>query len=488
MEAASFDGQFWLPEHTDRRIPGTLSLDDEHGLMLLLHGDLRKTEVPESGRIDLSGAVTGAADVMHGVLHDDQKLVTLFDVAGSYLPMPSAYSRSLYGVRLAMLGALIIDDRFVSVDIEFDFLRAWARPSSRIEPDEPGVIRVRSDNLDLARADLAGGWSLLLYSGIVGSWGDEETNVREYCSFRLTPPEPQASKVLLSRGIQPLQDLLTVSLGRPVALTGIRLRDCDPDPVRAKVVEALLYHDQHSTKPRPPGSLDRYVQKYDTPTLLWAHSLAGRLPPVPLSELLRRWCDGWEAQKNVLQLLLGPILANFMALEHRYSSTFQSAESLHQLMGLGSQDVSKQSHPERQARVLEALSSAGLGAEDARWAGNVLASRNDKSLSRKIDDLLDNAGAVGTALREAVVDESGASSFGRDASQLRGGVAHPSTPDFQLQERRRVFIHALRWLVRGHVIAGQLQEGDREPFWQAAAARSHFGWIIDALKQGKDAE
>lgn len=485
MEATSFDGQFWLPEQPKRRIPGTLSLSDDHGLMLLLHGDLWETVVPESGRLDVNGPVTNAAAVVHGLRHDDQKTVTLFEVRGSFWPMPLSmtYSRSQYGVRLAMIGALFTDDQFVSVDVEFDYLRAWAYPASRIERDEPNVIRVRSDNIQLAKVDLADEWNLLLYTGFVGSSGDDETSVREYCAFRITPPEPQPSRVLLDKCIQPLQDLLVISLGRPVALTGIRLKDCEPDPHRAQVVDALLYHDQHSVAPPVTESLDHHVQNYDTPTLLWAHSLAGNALPMALPELLSRWFNSWEAQRGVLQLLLGPLLANIMPLEHRYSSTFQSAELLHNHLGLGSKDLSKQEHKKRQERVLEALNDAGLGAEDAQWAGSVLASRNDKSLAAKISDLLNSAGAVGLALREAVFDEGGAPSFGKDASQLRGGVAHPSTPDSQLQERRRVFVNALRWLVRGHVIAALLEEGDRSPFWVAAAERSHFKWIVDALQE-----
>ena len=300
---------------------------------------------------------------------------------------------------------------------------------------------------------------------------------------RLTPPEPQPSKALVDKGVQPLQDLLTTSLGRAVALTDVRLKDCEADPHRAKVVDVLFYHDQHSVEPpSATKSPDHHVWNYDTPTLLSGHGLAGNPLPIALPDLLRRWFDVWDAQRDVLQLLLGPLVADFMTLEHRYSSTFQSAESLHGRLGLGSKDLSKQEHKKRQERVLKALEVAGLGAEDARWAGSVLATRNDKSLTAKIEELLETAGALGAALREAVVDEAGVPCFARDASQLRGGVAHPSTHDSQLQRRRAVFAHALRWLVRGHIIAALLDDGDRSAFWKAAAERAYFKWIVEALR------
>jgi len=483
MEHVSFDGQWWLPEKPQRRIPGTLSLDADNGLMLLLHGDLWETIFSESGSSD--DVTTRTAAVVHGIRHDDQKYITLFEVSGTYWPMPSDYARTVYGVGLGLVNARLTEDLFARLDVEFDYLSAWTQPPSRSDRDQsnPDVIRISTGNRELGKTELASGARLSLYSGVVGSWSGSETNVREYCAFALEPVEQCAGRDLIAWVVRPLQNLLAVALGRPVRLTEVRLSTAE-EATQRTVAETLFYHEQQVAAEPPLDRSDfaRNVLNYDTPTLLTAQHLVGEPLPISVGEVLGRWFEESDKLVDALVQLLGPLNAPFMSAEHRYSSTFLSAETLHDRLGYTTTDLPIAAHRLRTARVLDALDSAGLSESDLTWAGSIIASRNDKSLQAKLDTLLNEAGAAGAALRQA------APSFASEAGKLRGGVAHPSSSDDAVRRRRFVFEHAIRWLIRGLIISRLLGETELSHYWERLANKNEFKRVVKALEATARAE
>ncbi len=143
-----------------------------------------------------------------------------------------------------------------------------------------------------------------------------------------------------------------------------------------------------------------------------------------------------------------------MFSEHGFAATFQSAEALHDLV-LPTRDVSKAAHRERVAAVADALESARLPEATVDWATKVLASRNDKPLGRKIEDLVRSTGAVGKAVLDA--DPT----FGATTAAARTGVSHGGAEKALDAAGRYWYGQVLRWIVRTRLLMDLLADADQ---------------------------
>jgi hypothetical protein len=163
--------------------------------------------------------------------------------------------------------------------------------------------------------------------------------------------------------------------------------------------------------------------------------------------------------------------------EHAFGSAFQSAEALHDLV-LPTRDKAKSSHRDRVTAVVEALESATLPPEIVEWASKVLASRNDKPLARKVDDLVRSTGAVG----EMILDAD--PRFGQRAAPARAGVSHGGADEGLNSEQRYWYAHALRWAVRTYLL--QEVADDPAAVQKRAASRTPFRRVVGKLKDSID--
>jgi hypothetical protein len=93
----------------------------------------------------------------------------------------------------------------------------------------------------------------------------------------------------------------------------------------------------------------------------------------------------------------------------------------------------------------------------------------------KMEDLLRAAGPAGAALLEA------APRFGNEAGRLRARVSHGGTSAIPDRRLRLYYEHALRWIVRGHLICRLLNPAERQPFWVLLADREGFKAVVSGL-------
>ncbi|TQN42365.1 hypothetical protein FHU33_1764 [Blastococcus colisei] len=479
MEDISFSGSWWLPENPDRKLAGRLVYDAADSLQLVLYDNLREIAVSETGVYE-GELKLQAEPIVHGIRHDDRNFVTLVGVRGSNLEMPAVYVTSVFDVDLALLGSShVSEDAFERVDVEFDYLKAWAQPPTRVvrDPNAPDLHQIRTAISELASCDVGDGSAVALYTGVVGVFGDNATDLIEYCAFQMTVPEARQGLDLVNQVVRPLQDLLMVSLGREVRLTEVRLSHQEGE--HRMVLEALFPVAQPpaSIPPLKPSQLLNNVLDYRAPTLLTAKKLANEPTPLPTGEMLADWFREHDGLGEPLIQLLSPFYAPFMSPEHRYSATFQSAEALHDVLALGTKDLPKAEHRERVSRVVELIKASSLPEADADWAQKVLSGRNDKSLSAKIESLLEEAGPAGAALLAA------APSFGTESAKLRARVSHGGARVETERWRRTLYEHALRWIIRGHLICRLLDSDQRSQLWEGLAGRESFKQIVQLLSE-----
>lgn len=443
MEHFIVEGQWWLPDDPAWRVPGTLTFNAD-GLELVLYAALHKFEIGEGESVRVGAPEWEVEPVVHGRTRDGRDF-TLLEVGGANLRGPFDEGQEVYRPEMALDGCQTRSDLFAEAWCGFDYLNAWANPPSiAVEDNDRGAVEVRLDRLDLvhARVDDA---TLRLVAGVNGKSGGARVDLSRWTSFVATPSEPETARALINSYVRPLQDLVMFCVGRPVRLTSFRLLPTDLPDSRDGTA-AAFFSALQPAQARTPTFAD--IEDYTAPTIL---SL--RHSPMPSNDLLSRWFDLWRSRHEVLTLLLAPLYAPFMYGEHGYSSTFQSAEALHDLV-LPTRDVSRPDHRQRLEAVVAALESAELDAAIIDWATKVLGSRNDKPLGRKIEDLVKATGSVGEAILAADPD------FGNTAAAGRTGVSHGGASKALDSAGRYWYGQVLRWIVRARLLMELLDHAE----------------------------
>lgn len=435
MEYFTVEGLWWVPDEGQRRVAGTLTFDAE-GLELVLYDALREFGIPADEVVGVAAPEWEVKPFVHGMTRDGRRF-TLFDVGGANLTGPFDVVEERYRPELALEGCHTSSNYFAEVWCGFDYLDAWAEPPSVTQDsDARDTVEVRMSAVEFTRAEL-NDTSLRLISGVEGESGDARVDLVRWTAFRVTPAAALALAEFLSGYVRALQDLLVFCVGRPVRLTSLRVLPTDLPDARQGTAAAFFNVVQPASSKTPT---DADVTGYMAPTILLLQQA-----PISAEDLLNRWFALWETHREVLTLLLAPLYAPFIYGEHGFASTFQSAEALHDVL-LPTRDVDRADHRQRLEVVVTALEAAEVDAGVVEWASNVLRSRNDKPLWRKIDDLVRSTGLVGDAVLNA--DPK----FGSVTAAARTGVSHGGAGRPLNATARYWYAQTLRWIVRARLL------------------------------------
>lgn len=257
--------------------------------------------------------------MVHGRTRDGRD-VTLLEVGGANLQGPFSEAQESYGVELAVVGYHAEDDSFADAWAEFDLLDAWSDPPSiELNDGDMEAVHVRFEYVELGKAEIDGD-TLRLVTGVQGTAGDSGVHLDRWCAFAFTFASPRPVRDVIESRVRPLHDLLAFTLGRSVRLTSLRLRAAVGDG-QSELGDAFFDALQAKAGATPtPQS----VRGYTAPTLLTRRDMS-----LGFDELLNRWFALWRELREAIVLLLGPYDAPFMYSEHRFASTFQSAETIH---------------------------------------------------------------------------------------------------------------------------------------------------------------
>ncbi len=371
--------------------------------------------------------------LVHGRLLDGPEDVTVLGVSGVTLRAPFAHGHLDLLADAALLGGHADGKSFDRVRIQFDVLDAWADPPPLVLDDDPSLERavVRIEDLELAAARV-GPAQIRLLSLVHGRWGDSvhlDQDVVFDVSAELAGIDEWARE-----WVRPLGDLLVVCLGRPATVTDMRVLCLDDhrDRVWLRVVRGLVQPEP--SKPEPAR-----MRSWDAPTLLLPDDSS-----LPFAELLPTWFSMLDDLGEAVTLLCAPHYAPFMFGEHRYASTFQAAEALARRVFPG-KEMTRREHRARVDAVVNAAAAAGVPDDTVRWAQNLLQARNDRTLRALLQDLLDDAGPVGAAVRSAAPDAPARMARARTSVSHGGAPRESAHVQYWLGQ-------TLAWIVRMHLL------------------------------------
>jgi hypothetical protein len=359
MDAYSAEGVWWRPEAPQHRMPGTLT-SDEDGVQLVVYGPLGPSIPSRDGVVRIEGSEWVATPVVHRRTRDGAD-ITLLDVRGLMsLPVPSAEVRETHTVSLACIGGHFGEDAFIEAWAQFDWLDAWLDPPSIVDDmtsarDET-VVRVGRS--ELARAEIIGG-TLRLITGVAGREGPSAIHLDRWSAVSIDLSESQPWQTILDSWVRPFHDLLTISIGRPVRLTELRLRPADAGP-HVPLCDARF----EAVQVKRTASLSQQaLLNYSAPTLT-----TRRDGGVPLQELLRAWYELWVQEREAIMHLVAPFHASFMYSQHKFGAAFQAVEALHHRPRFTGGEMDRRAHQERVAAIVRAAQAAGVEDDTVAWA------------------------------------------------------------------------------------------------------------------------
>jgi hypothetical protein len=437
MQEFSVEGRWWLPETADRRVPGRLTCDAD-GPELLVDEPLRPFTTPSGGAVPIAWPEYTVIPVVHGRTRDGGN-VTLLNAGGANLAGPFG-GQEAYRADVALVGQHITTDTFGKAWAEFDWLDAWLDPPLVLTRLDNGGVPAPGGRLELATAK-AGDDTLKLVSGLAGTVQESSLHLDRWSALVAELAAPLGWRKIVEDRVRPFHDLLITALGRPMRLTGIRLRPTGPGTT-------LVACDAHfSVIQQPPATVPsaRALRGQNTMTLLTGRELTGPDATVPAGSLLEKWSALWERDRNALGLLLASYHAAFMYDDHKFASTFQAVEALHRTRFPG-QEKDNRAHDARVAAIITAATQAGVGEQTAGWAGRVLKSRNDKPLWLRIEDVVRSTGAAGNAVLNADPD------FAKTVASARTGVSRGGAARNLDALDRYWYREVLQWIARVRVL------------------------------------
>jgi hypothetical protein len=469
VDFVSGEGRFWLPRQPARVVHGSVAFGED-GVTLSLAGSLRGP-VPRPGGGAGGSPSMASEPVIHGRLLDGRE-VSLHDAHGLSWPVDDI--QETWRADFLFTGGLTDGSRFTHVQVVFDCLMPWVRPAGITRGKfGSGDVVIDTRRVTVDEAVLGDRTKVRICTGVEGRQDHASVHLDQWATLEVTGLARKAKTIrsVLDDWVRPLQDLLVVSLGRPVRVDqlSVRLRG---QPRRAPLLDVACQLIQ-SRPGNPPRAAD--IDGYTAPTLLTYADLKAQGTPVSFADLIPAWFGLHERHMDVVTDLCGPYYAPFIYSGHRYASTFQSAEALaHGLFP--SRQRTRREHKERVSAVTAALEEAGLDAENLGWARRVLLSRNDKPLRQVIEELAAGAGEIGTQLIRA------APRMAEEAATARAGVSHPGSggPDVI---RRYWLGEALTWVIRAHLLA--LLGIPMADIAARATRQASFKQVLSGLRAGR---
>lgn len=431
MQYYTYEGTWWLPGNQNRSVEGALSFDAS-GIELLVRGSLPTSAVQERQAGNYGPSDWETIPVVYGRAALDRRNVSLLRVEGAPYVGPSRVGvENRYLVGMALAGIHVARDSFTEVRCTFDCLNAWAQPPAITSyAGTLETITVQFQDIDLASTRVNQG-KVRLVTSSVGTAGQEAVHLEQLVAFVIKLPSANASSIV-DDWVRSLQDFLTIMLGRSVRLTSLFLR-----PARSHAFAEVSFG---AVQAAPGCSPTRgAVVSYSAPTFLTFTD-----SPVPFSRLLRGWFEVRSKFREVLVLLLAPYYAPFIFSDHRYASTFQSAEALANILFTTSEKP-KAAHRARVAAIVDAAVAAGVNEEDISWARRVLQSYNYKPLANLITELVSSLGVIGEQVLAACP------SFPAFVARARTGVSHPAKSSLSNVERYWLG-DVLNWIVRAKIL------------------------------------
>lgn len=404
MKPVEIDGQWWRPDAAvGKQVRGTLIVTHQG-----IHVDLDQSiaEWKQVGSHLERDLGVNAYPIVHGQLIDG-RFVTLVEAeTGLSVDGPTTL-RAKY----CLLGVYVIDEPQVShAEIELDWLDSWIDSDLFYDDNASPVLHVEVGTERLVEIAVEDGVEVALASGMFGDADVRGVDLKRRSHFAVDFDQPCALGEVVSDHVRPLQDLVTLCLGRPVRVIDIRVLVPGQHPP-----DVLLECLCPITQAAEEADLDpARLQAFDSPALVSGAQFLDHF-----DVLLPAWYAARERCAGAIIKINAPSYARFMYLENRAAIAVQAVEALHEVQ-FDSKQLPSPEHKKRRMAAVQAMKAAELPDDWVDWAGRVLSGANRVPIVDQITHILSLTGAFEASLTHAVPD------FAKGAARLRNLSSHGS--------------------------------------------------------------
>ena len=320
MEDLDVRGWFWLPEHPDQRIPGSLKFDSKNGAVLSLIGsfkELPKLPVDFDQRIRLNGIVE------NGDVTLDQCRRTKYRVRSPGIATEE------YRAPLLFSGCRFDSDEpleFTSVYFQLHSLQHWvgktgiyvtSHETDRTGSSQPSHIHytpIKESTIPLGLGMLGIAFPYKISPTTMG-----EVTVSENCGFRIQFSSPTSLRETLTL-CSLLQDLVTVGVGKPAFPTMITLTHSD---LYRELPGGRVIHDKIRLYLQSPknGAVDAEPASSPTDMLFTYDQVRG-------INGVAKWLSVTRRYQVVLNVLLSDSYAQQIYSDIKFANAIIATESL----------------------------------------------------------------------------------------------------------------------------------------------------------------
>jgi ApeA N-terminal domain 1 len=372
-----------------------------------------------------------AYPIVHGQLVDGRFVTLVQAETGLSVDGPT-----MLRAKYCLLGLFVVDDPQVRhAQIEFDWLDSWI-DSNLFYDDESPALHVEVGAKRLVEVAVGDGVTVALASGMFGDADMRGVDLTRGSHFEIDLDKPCELSALVSDHVRPLQDLVTLCLGRSVRVSDIRIATPGQEPPDVLLECACPINQAAEEADLDPARL----QAFDSPALMTGVQFIEHF-----DALLPAWYAARDRYAGAVIKINAPSYARFMYLENRAVIAVQAVEALHEIQ-FDSKQLPSSEHKKRRKAVEEAMAAAKLPADWADWAGRVLSGANRVPIVDQVSHVLSLTGAFEASLIRAVPD------FAKGAAKLRSLSSHGSgtTSSHKAEdvERNHFLTELVMWALR----------------------------------------
>ena len=433
-------GLWWLPDHEDEAVPGTLVLSaDDFALNVM--GSLNPISLKPSPRVYSTLFEWRDVPVVLGVSEDRHRPITLVDVGGTACLLPAGARNEAWYPDAAFLGAHLVEPEerlFDRCRLVVEDLPAWAdrpRPGYQVAmSEEEGdahaqSVTVSSTREHLGRARVNDADVRLVTAPSFDLQGSK-LRLGVDAFFDVVGDTPMDWIGFLGKWISPLRSLVEFATTLPCASQDIYLHTTTAKTERRDGWVELLFRSSDLRRP------DREATLSGQGTFLFtAASMKNGF-----GDGLERWLQLHDECQRALEPLRDVLEDPFPSQVDRFVAYAKAAEGLHAAL-YGSVPTAVQERDERVSRAL-----ASLPDDLVEWARPLLEHSTPPVARHRILALIGEAGPLANSL---VADDP--EGFAFRVVQTRNFLTHPTRGQKKaILTALDLHLHAeaLIWLVR----------------------------------------
>ncbi|GAB2472198.1 hypothetical protein GCM10027265_21720 [Jatrophihabitans fulvus] len=430
MKPIEIDGRFWRPNATaSEHVAGRLVFTHQR-----IHVDLSQpiAEWKQVGDQLVRELGVTAYPVVHGELTDG-RFVTLVEAETGLSVLGPTTLRAKY----CLIGLFVVDDPRISyAQIEYDWLDSWLDSDLFYDDSAAPVVHVEVSGERLVEAAVSEGVAVALAAGMFGDADVRCVSLTRRSYFEIVFDESCDLGALLTDHVRPLQDLVTLCLGRAVRVTDIRVAIPGEHPADF-LLECLSPINQATEDPDiDPARL----VAVDSPMVMTGAQLVEHF-----GTLIPAWYATRGKYSGAVSKINAPAYARFMYLENRAAITVQAVEALHTVQ-FGNKQMPTSEHKKRYKAAIAAMKADGLRQDWVEWAFRILSNANYVPIVEQITHLLELAGPLGGHITSNVEDFAKGATALRNLSSHGSGEASSNTHDDV--ERAHFLTELVQWAVR----------------------------------------